>query len=107
MPQILTHAFGRKAGPDETLDLARLTRFARATGLRDRSLRRAWLSDEELERAICGYAFAVATAEQSSIALDAADIDQAIRAYRRARRLAPRADGSQRTLLTVVTSARG
>jgi hypothetical protein len=112
MPQILTHAIGRKTGPDDTLDRARLTRFAHATGLRDRRRRRAWLSDEELERAICGYAFAVATAEQSSITLDAIDIDAAIRAYRRARRLPPHAGvpggvASQRALLTLVTPAQG
>ncbi len=71
----------------------RLDRFALAMGQRDRSAHRRWLSDEDVENAIRGYAYAVATAEQTVVALTARDIDRAIRIYRRTRRLPARAAG--------------
>lgn len=80
----------------------RLDDFARAMGQRDRSAHRRWLSDEDVENAIRGYAYAVAVAEQTIVALPAGEVDRAIAIYRRTRRLPPHPDSSQRHLIAVI-----
>jgi hypothetical protein len=77
----------------------RLEQFARAMALRDRSRGRTWMPDADVERAIRGYAFAAAIAEHRVLQLDGDEIDAAIAAYRRARRLPTRRETSQRALI--------
>lgn len=90
---------------DVEWSLDRLERFARTCALRDRSARRAWVSDELLELAIRGYAHCIAVVTRSFIVLTAEEVDIAIRVYRRARRLKGRSDLAQRALITVVQPA--
>jgi hypothetical protein len=77
----------------------RLEQFARAMALRDRSRNRAWMPDADVERAIRGYAYAAAIAEHRVLQFNGDEIDAAIVAYRRARRLPARREPSQRALL--------
>lgn len=92
-------------GFDRTWSAERLHAFARTCGLRDRSARRTWIPDAELESAFHGYATCVAVVTHSSIVLTANDVDEAICCYRRTRRLKTRSDRSQRRLITVVGRA--
>jgi hypothetical protein len=65
----------------------RLQQFAIAMARRDRSRHRSWLRDDDVERAIRGYAYAAAIAEHRVLTLTAGDIRNAISTYRRVRRL--------------------
>jgi hypothetical protein len=69
------------------IEKERLRTFATAMAQRDRSRRRHWLRDAELEAAIRGYAYAAAIAEHRMLTLNDDDIDGAIITYRRVRRL--------------------
>ena len=66
----------------------RLQQFAAAMARRDRSRRRRWLHDADLESAIRGYAYAASIAEHRALSIDSDDIGGAISTYRRVRRLA-------------------
>jgi hypothetical protein len=96
-PQSLTnHPANAGIDPD------RLQQFATAMARRDRSRHRHWLRDDDLERAIRGYAYAAAIAEQHSLTLTGDDIDGAISTYRRVRRLPRRTEPSQRSLIALM-----
>jgi hypothetical protein len=86
-------------GPANGVERERLEQFAAAMAQRDRSRHRTWLRDADIERAIRGYAYAAAIAEHRVLLLTGDDIDAAIAAYRRARRLPPRREPSQRALI--------
>jgi hypothetical protein len=77
----------------------RLRQFATAMAHRDRSRHRTWLRDADVERAIRGYAYAAAIAEHRVLMLTSDDLDDAIKAYRRARRLPARREPVQRSLI--------
>lgn len=99
----LKHSPPRPADGKET---ERLQIFATAMAQRDRSRQRAWLRDEEIERAIRGYAYAAAVAEHRVLTLTGEDIDGAIAAYRGARRLSStRHEPSQRSLIAFTDGA--
>ena len=85
----------------------RLEQFARAMALRDRSRGRAWMHDADVERAIRGYAYAAAIAEHRVLQLGGDEIDAAIVAYRRARRLPLRREPSQRALIAFTDGTAG
>jgi hypothetical protein len=95
-PQSLTHPAA--AG----IDPARLRQFATAMAQRDRSRHRQWVRDDDLERAIRGYAYAAAIAEHRALTLTGDDIDTAISTYRRVRRLPRRTEPSQRSLIALM-----
>jgi hypothetical protein len=80
----------------------RLREFATAMARRDRSHHRSWQRDADLEAAIRGYAYAAAVAEHRVLTLTGDDIDGAISTYRRVRRLAPRHEASQRSLIAMM-----
>ena len=80
----------------------RLQQFAVAMARRDRSRHRDWLRDDDLERAIRGYAYAAAIAEHRALTLSGDDIDGAISTYRRVRRLKRRTEPSQRSLIALM-----
>jgi hypothetical protein len=84
------------------IDPARLQQFATAMAQRDRSRHRHWLRDDDLERAIRGYAYAAAIAEHRALALTGDDIDGAISTYRRVRRLPRQSEPSQRSLIALM-----
>ena len=73
--------------PGAGIDAKRLRAFAAAMARRDRSRGRQWLRDDDLERAIRGYAYAAAIAEHRAGTLPPAAVDSAISTYRRVRRL--------------------
>jgi len=81
-PQSLTHQ-----PPAAGIEPERLQQFAAAMARRDRSRHRHWLGDDDLERAIRGYAYAAAIAEHRALTLTGDDIHGAISTYRRVRRL--------------------
>jgi hypothetical protein len=83
-PQPLTLKFA--ASPD-AIEEDRLRQFATAMARRDRSRRRHWLRDADLETAIRGYSYAAAMAEHRVLTLSGDAIDGAIKTYRRVRRL--------------------
>jgi len=85
--------------PPAANERERLEQFARAMALRDRSRGRAWMHDADVERAIRGYAYAAAIAEHRVLQLNGDEIEAAIVAYRRSRRLPVRREPSQRALL--------
>jgi hypothetical protein len=86
--------------PADGLEATRLEQFATAMAKRDRSRHRRWLRDNDVERAIRGYAYAAAIAEHRVLMLTGDDIDGAISAYRRARRFpVKRSEPSQRSLI--------
>ena len=87
------------------IDPDRLQQFATAMARRDRSRHRHWLRDDDLERAIRGYAYAAAIAEQHALTLTGDDIDTAICTYRRVRRLPRRTEPSQRSLIALMDGA--
>jgi hypothetical protein len=95
----LSHTNHTNAGDDAA---ARLEQFATAMARRDRSRHRGWLRDDDVERAIRGYAYAAAMAEHRVVMLTGDDIDDAISAYRRARHLPQRHEPSQRSLIAFV-----
>jgi hypothetical protein len=84
--------------PAAGLDPKRLRQFATAMARRDRSRHRPWLRDDDLERAIRGYAYAAAIAEHRALTLTGDEVDGAISTYRRVRRLPRRNEVSQRSL---------
>lgn len=88
--------------PGTAVDAERLEQFATAMARRDRSRHRRWMRDEDLERLIRGYAYAAAVAEHRALTLTGDDIDGAISAYRRARRLPKRSEPAQRSLIALV-----
>jgi hypothetical protein len=92
----LEHPLPEPANGDER---GRLEAFAAAMAHRDRSRHRTWLRDADVERAIRSYAYAAAIAEHRVLLLTGDDIDAAIAAYRRARRLPARREASQRALI--------
>jgi hypothetical protein len=95
--QSLTHR-----APAAGIEPLRLTQFATAMARRDRSRHREWLRDDDLERAIRGYAYAAAIAEHRVLALGDGDVARAISAYRRARRLPKRTEPTQRSLIGIL-----
>ena len=92
--------------PADGMEATRLEQFATAMALRDRSKHRSWLRDDDIERAIRGYAYAAAIAEHRSLTLTGADLDVGISAYRRARRFpGKRNEPAQRSLLAFAGGA--
>lgn len=88
------------AGSAGAMEAARLAQFATAMALRDRSRHRRWLRDDDVERAIRGYAYAAAVAEHRAFTVTGEDLDGAIAAYRRARRFpVKRSEPAQRSLI--------
>jgi hypothetical protein len=83
-PQLLT---GKQPPAPAGIERERLRTFAVAMARRDRSRNRQWLRDADLEAAIRGYAYAATIAEHRALTLSGDDIDRAISAYRRVRRL--------------------
>jgi hypothetical protein len=87
------------------IDPDRLQQFATAMARRDRCRHRRWLRDDDLERAIRGYAYAATIAEHRKLTLTGDDIDDAITTYRRVRRLPRRTGPSQRSLIALMDGA--
>jgi hypothetical protein len=92
----LTH---QQTVPADRNERERLHAFATAMAQRDRSRHRRPLRDADIERAIRGYAYAAAMAEHRALTLTGDDIDEAISAYRDARRLPSRHEPAQRALI--------
>jgi hypothetical protein len=88
--------------PASGIEPQRLQQFAVAMARRDRSRHRQWLRDDDLERAIRGYAYAASIAEHRALALTGDDIDGAISTYRRVRRLPRRTEPTQRSLIALI-----
>lgn len=89
--------------PADGNEAERLQNFATAMAQRDRSRHRRWLRDADVESAIRGYAYAAAIAEHRVLTLTGDDIDGALSAYRRARRMpGERHEPSQRSLIAFV-----
>jgi hypothetical protein len=97
--QSLTH---RPLVPVTAFAAERLQKFAAAMARRDRSRQRHWLRDDDLERAIRGYAYAAAIAEHRAVTLTGDDMEGAVATYRRVRRLPHQTEPSQRSLIALI-----